>query len=52
MKELISNDLKKKDYHKVEIDIDEMFYITSEEDEEKENISKHVILGKLKSQFE
>ena len=49
MKELISNDLKKKDYHKVEIDVDEMFYITSEEDEEKENFSKNVILGKLKS---
>jgi len=41
--------LKKKEYHKVEIEIDEMFYITSEEDEDKENISKNVILGKLKS---
>ena len=41
--------MKKKEYLKVEIDIDEMFYITSEEDEEMENISKNVILGKLKS---
>ena len=38
-------------YHKVEIEIDELIYITSEEDEKQENVYEKEIIGKFKSKI-
>ena len=40
-----------KEYHMVEIEIDELINITSEEDEKQENFYEKEIIGKFKSKI-